>query len=55
MIVEVFKKGTFFKRHFITLWNIKSITTSCNGYLITNNDNMVTRYNCNVCELKVTY
>lgn len=59
MIVEVFFKGSNFKKLYDTFWNIKNIETN-GGYFIlvtdkytTDNDNVI--LDTNEYELRVTY
>ncbi len=59
MIVEVFFKGSNFKRLYDTFWNIKTIERSGNYFIlvadryVTNNDNIV--LDTDEYELRVTY
>lgn len=59
MIVEVFFKGSNFKRVYDTFWNIKSIERNGKDFVLitdkymTDNDNVV--LNTNEYELRVTY
>lgn len=59
MIVEVFYKGSNFKKLYDTFWNIKSIEKNGNNFILvtdkymTENDNVV--LDTNEYELRVTY
>lgn len=57
MIVEVFFKGTNFKKVYDTFWNIKSIERNGNDFVLISEkyktDNIV--LNVNEYELRVTY
>lgn len=59
MIVEVFYKGSNFKKLYDTFWNIKSIEENGNNFILvtdkymTENDNVV--LDTNEYELRVTY
>ena len=59
MIVEVYYKGSNFKKLYDTFWNIKSIEKNGNNFILvtdkymTENDNVV--LDTNEYELRVTY
>lgn len=59
MIVEVFFKGSNFKKIYDTFWNIKTIERNGNNFILvtdkyrTDNKNVV--LNTNEYELRVTY
>lgn len=57
MIVEAFVKGTCFREHYNTFWNVKSILMD-GGYFILVNETDVSEnqlLSCEEYELRVTY
>ena len=57
MIIEVFKKGTCFKEHCDTFWNVKSVLRDGGSFILVHEDDAGKNQvlSCDEYELRVTY
>lgn len=55
MIVEVFKKGSCFREHIETVWQIKSILQDGGKFILITDEAQNVIFDAELCELRVTY